>query len=57
MASPSASDHSRYVPSGESARLPPMCPGFDSRIRCHMGVEFVVGSLPCSERFSPGSGS
>ena len=31
--------------SGESARLPPMWPGFDSRTRCHMWVEFVVGSL------------
>ena len=41
--------------SGESARLPPMWPGFDSRIRGHMWVEFVVGSLPCSEGFSPGS--
>ena len=37
--------------SGESARLPPMCPGFDSRTRRHMWVEFVVGSLLCSERF------
>ena len=33
---------------GESARLPPMCPGFDSRSRRHMWVEFVVGSLLCS---------
>ena len=41
--------------SGESARLPPMCPGFDSRTRCHMWVEFVVGSHPSSEGFSPGS--
>jgi len=40
--------------SGESARLPPMCPGFDSRTRRHMWVEFV-GSLLCSERFSPGT--
>ena len=39
----------------ESARLPPMWPGFDSRSRCHMWVEFVVGSCPCSEGFSPGS--
>ena len=39
---------------GESTRLPPMLPGFDSRTRRHMWVEFVVGSLPCSERFSPG---
>ena len=41
--------------SGESARLPPLCPGFDSRTRRHMWVEFVVGSRPCSEGFSPGS--
>ena len=41
--------------SGESARLPPLWPGFDSRTRCHMWVEFVVGSRPCSEGFSPGS--
>ena len=33
--------------SGESARLPPMCPGFDSQSQCHMLVEFVVGSRPC----------
>ena len=32
--------------SGESARLSPMCPGFDSRTRRHMWVEFVVGSRP-----------
>ena len=41
--------------SGESTRLPPMWPGFDSRSRRHMWVEFVVGSRPCSEDFSPGS--
>ena len=41
--------------SGESARLPPMCPGFDSRTWRHMWVEFVVGSLLCSERFFSGS--
>ena len=40
--------------SGESACLPPMCPGFDSWTRRHMWVEFVVGSLPCSERFFSG---
>ena len=40
--------------SGESARLPPMCPGFDSGTRRHMWVEFVVGSLPRSERFFSG---
>ena len=41
--------------SGESARFPPMWPEFDSRTRRHMWVEFVVGSRPCSEGFSPGS--
>ena len=40
--------------SGESARLPPMWPGFKSRRRHHMWVEFVVGSLLCSERFFSG---
>jgi len=39
---------------GESTRLPPMWPGFDSRSWCHMWVEFVVGSRPCSERFFSG---
>ena len=39
--------------SGESTRLPPMWTGFKSRRRRHMWVEFVVGSLPCSERFFP----
>ena len=34
-----------------SARLPPMWPGFDSRTRRHMWVEFVVRSSPCSEGF------
>ena len=38
---------------GESTRLPPMWRGFDSRTRRHMWVEFVVGSRPCSEGFSP----
>ena len=41
--------------SGESARLPPLWPGFDSWTWPHMWVEFVVGSCPCSEGFSPGS--
>ena len=41
-------------PCGESTRLPPMWPGFDSQIRRHMWVEFV-GSLLCTERFSPGT--
>ena len=40
--------------SGESARLPPMCPGFDSRTQRHMWTEFV-GSLLCSERFFSGN--
>ena len=40
--------------SGESTRLPPMWPGFDSRTRRHMWVEFVVGSLLYSERFFSG---
>ena len=38
--------------SGESAHLPPMWPGFKSRIRRHMWVEIVVDSLLCSERFT-----
>ena len=41
--------------SGESTSLPPMWPGFDFRTRRHMWVEFVVGSRPRSEGFSPGS--
>ena len=41
--------------SSESARLPPMFPGFDSRTRRQMWIGFVVGSRPCSEVFSPGS--
>jgi len=35
--------------------LPPMCPGFGSRTRRHMWVEFVVGSLLCSGTFFSGS--
>ena len=34
--------------------LPPMWPGFDSRTRRHMWVEFVVVSLLCSARFFSG---
>ena len=37
--------------SGESTRLPPLWPGFDSRTQHHMWVEFVVGSRRCSKRF------
>ena len=40
--------------SGESTRLPPMWPGFDSETRRHMWVGFV-DSLLCTERFSPGT--
>ena len=40
--------------SGESARLPPLWPRFDSRTRRHMWVGFVVGSLLCSKRFFSG---
>ena len=51
--------HGRHVweqgwRSGESARLPPMCPGIDSPTRRHMWVEFVVGSLLRFERFFSG---
>ena len=38
--------------SGESTRLPPMWPGFDSRTRHHMWVEFFVGSRPWEQRLS-----
>lgn len=42
---------------GESVRLPPLCPGFDSLTRRRMWVEFIVGSPLCSERvFSRYSG-
>ena len=37
--------------SGDSTRLPPMWPGFESWRRRHMWVAMVVGSLLCSERF------
>ena len=40
--------------SSESTRLPPMCPGFDSRTPRQMWVKFVIGSRPCSERFFSG---
>ena len=40
--------------SGESARLLQVWPGFDSRTQRHMWVEFVVGSLPCPEKFFSG---
>ena len=44
----------RDRPSSESAHLPPMWPGFKSRHRAICGLSFVVGSLPCSERFFSG---
>ena len=40
--------------SGESTCLPLMWPGFESWRWRHMWVEFVVGSLPSSERFFSG---
>ena len=40
--------------SGESSRFPPMWPGFKSQRPRLTWVEFVVGSLPCSERFFSG---
>ena len=40
--------------SDESAHLPPMRPGFKSRLRLHTWVEFVDGPLPCAERFFSG---
>ena len=45
---------SRGWRSGESARLPPVWSGFKSWRRRHVWVEFVVGSLLCSERFFTG---
>ena len=41
--------------SGESTRLPLVWPGFDSRFRCHMWVEFVAGFLLAPRGFSPGT--
>ena len=46
---------SRGCRGGESTCLPLLWPGFDSRTRRHMWVEFVVGSCPYSEGFSPGT--
>ena len=40
--------------SGESTRLPPMCPEFNSWTARHMWAEFAC-SLPGCEGFSPGS--
>ena len=41
--------------SSESTRLKPIGPGFKSRRRRHMWVEFVVGSLLAPRGFSPGT--
>ena len=42
--------------SDESTRLPPIWPGFDSRTRRHMWVDFVVGSRPwCLFLEAPGN--
>ena len=50
--------HKHWVEQGwrssQSTRLPPIWPGLKSRLRLHMLVEFVVGSLLCSERFFSG---
>ena len=40
--------------SDESARLSPLCPGFNSRASLHICAEFA-GSLPCSDGFFPGT--
>ena len=37
--------------SGDGTGFSPMWPRFKSHRRCHMWVEFVIGSPPCSERF------
>ena len=39
---------------GESSRLPPMWPGFETWCQRHMLADFLVGSLLCSERFFSG---
>ena len=59
--SPPSSCHVRHVKMTGMSQvqwwctcLPPMWPGFKSWHRSHMWVEFVVGSLPCSERFFTG---
>ena len=39
---------------GESTCFPTMHPGFNFQTRCHMWVEFGVGSFPCSKRFFSG---
>ena len=36
------------------ALIPPMWPGFDSRTRRHIWVEFVIGSRLYSEKFFSG---
>ena len=41
--------------SGKNTHHPPMWPRFDSHNWSHMWVEFVVGSRPCYEGFSPGT--
>ena len=51
--------HKMYRPKSEHYNFgmspkPQISSGFDSRTRRHMWVEFVVGSLLCSERFFSG---
>ena len=48
-------DKERGWRSGESTRLPPMWPGFESQTRRRMWVEFVVGSRPYSKGFLSGT--
>ena len=45
---------SQWLCSSDSTHPPPMWPRFKSWHRRHMWVEFVVGSLLCSERFFSG---
>ena len=47
--------HASYGPGGESVRLPPMCPAFDSRSQRHIWVEFVVILYSTPRSFSPGT--
>ena len=50
----SAEEQGWRTHTGESTRVPLMWPRFESGRQRHMWVEFVVGSLACSERFFSG---
>ena len=41
--------------SGESARLPPMCPGFDSRTRRYTSLSLLLVLNSAPRGFSPGA--